>query len=66
MITEEETTTASSPAFYKSDLTQPRVHLRKLHFPQMGPLPSHLNSSRMNSGLSSLVDVSVSGAIILN
>ena len=25
MITEEETTTASSPVFYKSDLTPPRV-----------------------------------------
>ena len=52
------------PSIYSEYMSSASLPLRKLHFPQMGQLPRHLNSSRMNPSRSSRVEVSISGAVI--
>ena len=62
MITEEETTTASSSVFYKSDLTPPRVP-EKTALPADGAVAETLEL--FADEYNSLNDVSMSGVTIL-
>ena len=61
MITEEETTTASSPIFYKSNLTLPASPVETA-LPADGAIAETLEL--FADEFNSLVDVSVSGVTI--
>ena len=61
MITEEETTTASFPVFYKSDLTLP-ASPEEAALPADGAIAETLEL--FADEFNSLVDVSVSGVTI--